>query len=149
MFERSTEPPAAPADVQALRFIRERLEAAENAFDAEPIVDVISDDVVLMVPNEPIQQGKGDCAAFLRRVLADQQAWFDRRITYVSDEISVRGDTSFDRGTFSFTVVARHDGRKSGATGKYLWLYTRTSSGDWKLARAIVSLDDPPEDTES
>ena len=137
----------APAQdaVQALHSIRERLEAAENAFDADPLADVLTDDAVLMVPNEPTQEGKAECAALVRRVLADLRAWFDRRIVYVSDEVSVRDDIGFDRGTFSFTVVAKHDGRRTRATGKYFWLYMRSPSNDWKLWRAIHSLDDPPE----
>jgi ketosteroid isomerase-like protein len=117
MFEGFTAP--APDDVQALHAIRERLQAGENAFDADPLVDVLADDAVLMVPNEPTQEGKAECAAFVRHMLADQQAWFDRRIAYVSDEIAVLGDLGFDRGTFSFTVVARHDGRRNDASGKY------------------------------
>src|SRR6478735_173581 len=84
---------AAPDDLAALTAIHARLEDAENAFDPEPLVEVMADDVVLMVPNEPTQQGKAETAAFVRRILADLQAWFDRHITYVSDEIAVLGDT--------------------------------------------------------
>jgi len=138
--------PAARLDLEMLHAIRERLQAAENAYDAAPIVAAMADDMVLMVPNEAVQEGKTDCAAFVRRVLADQEAWFDRRMSYVSEEVSIRGDVGFDRGSFSFTVVVKHDGRQSGASGKYLWLYARTGAGRWKLARAILSLDDPPED---
>ncbi len=132
-------------DTQWLHAARERLQAGENAFDGDPIAAAMADDMVLMVPNEPVQVGKAECQAFVRRMLAHQQAWFDRRIAYVSDEVAIRGETAFDRGTFSFTVVVKHDGSTSGATGKYFWLYERTSAGDWKMSRAILSLDDPPE----
>jgi len=134
-----------PVAVEALHAIRERLQAAENAFDPDPIVEVMADDVVLMVPNEPVQEGKADAAAFVRRTLDEQQEWFDRVISYVSDEVSIRGPVAFDRGSFSFTVVVKHDGRRNEATGKYLWLYTWDRGGGWKIARAILSLDDPPE----
>ena len=138
-------PPPGQEDVQALHAIRERLQAGENAFDGDALVDMMADDFVLMVPNEPVQVGKGQCEAFVRRVLAEQQAWFDRRISYVSEEVAIRGDTAFDRGTFSFTLVVKHDGSTGGATGKYLWLYERTGDSDWKMSRAILGLDDPPE----
>ena len=138
-------PPPGQEDVQALHAIRERLQAGENAFDGDALVDMMADDFVLMVPNEPVQVGKGQCEAFVRRILAEQQAWFDRRISYVSEEVATRGDTAFDRGTFSFTLVVKHDGSTGGATGKYLWLYERTGDSDWKLSRAILGLDDPPE----
>jgi len=136
--------PSTDDDAGLLHEIRARLEAGENTFDAGPLGDTMTDDMVLMVPNEPVQVGKEQCAAFVRHILADQQAWFDRRISYVSEEVAIRGNTSFDRGTFFFTVVVKHDGSSSGGTGKYLWLYERTA-GDWKMSHAIVSLDDPPE----
>ena len=141
--------PSTDEDIELLHAIRARLEAGENAFDGSPLVDTMTDDMVLMVPNEPVQVGKEQCAAFIRHILAHQQAWFDRHITYVSEEVAIRGNTALDRGTFSFTVVAKHDGSKSGATGKYLWLYERTAADDWKMSRALVSLDDPPENAGS
>ena len=128
-----------------LHATREELQAAENAFDPDPIVHLMADDMVLMVPNEPVQEGKAACAAFVRRILAEQQEWFDRVISYVSEEVAIRGDIAFDRGSFSFTVVVKHDGRRSEPTGKYFWLYSRDPRGEWKLARAILSLDDAPE----
>jgi ketosteroid isomerase-like protein len=136
---------SAEEEIQSLHAIRARLEAGENAFDGDPIADAMADDMVLMVPNEPVQAGKAQCEAFIRRILAEQQAWFDRHITYVSEEVAIRGDTAFDRGSFSFTVRAKHDGSSSEPTGKYLWLYERAAGRDWKLSRVIVSLDDPPE----
>jgi ketosteroid isomerase-like protein len=69
-------------------------------------------------------------------------------ITYVSEEVAIRGNTAFDRGTFSFTVV-KDDGSKTAPTGKYLWLYERTAADEWKMSRVVVSLDDPPEDADS
>jgi ketosteroid isomerase-like protein len=132
-------------DLQALHAIRDRLQAGENAFDGDPLVEVMTDDIVFRVPNEPVLVGKAQCEAFVRRILAEQQAWFDRRISYVSEEVAIHGNTSFDRGTFSFTVVMKHDGSTSEATGKYLWLYERTGGSEWKMSRAILSLDDPPE----
>ena len=134
-----------PSDVAVLHAYHEQLQAAENAFDADPIVQLMADDMVLMVPNEPVQEGKPACAAFVRRILAEQQAWFDRVISYVSEEVAIRGEVAFDRGSFSFTVVVKHDGRRSEPTGKYFWMYARDRDGGWKLARAILSLDDEPE----
>ena len=134
------------SDATLLHSYREQLQAAENAFDPDPIIRLMADDMVLMVPNEPVQEGKPACAAFVRRILAEQQEWFDRVISYVSEEVVKRGEVAFDRGSFSFTVVVKHDGRRSEATGKYFWLYTRNREcGDWNLARAILSLDDEPE----
>ena len=57
-------------------------------------------------------------------------------------EVRVIGDCGFDRGSFEFTVAPRSGGQTSRETGKYLFLYTRAADGSWKIARAIVNLDD-------
>ena len=83
-------------DVRALEDIRERLEAAENAGNSDSIVDMMAEDVVLMVPDQPAQEGTIPCASFGREVLAALLAQFDRRIRYMSAEVRVIGDAAFD-----------------------------------------------------
>jgi ketosteroid isomerase-like protein len=109
-------------DVVELGEILERLEAAENSGDAEYVVRMMADDVVVMVPNEPVQEGKAACAGFVRGMLAFMLEQFDRRIAYVSAETRLIGDYAFDRGTFSFTVAPKAGGETTRAQGKYLWL---------------------------
>jgi uncharacterized protein (TIGR02246 family) len=131
------------SDVRILSEIRERLTAAENAGDAEPICAVMAEDVVLMVPSAPVQEGKTACAAFVRDVLPSLLLEFERHITYTSAEVRVVGDVAFDRGTFAFSIAPRAGGPSELNAGKYLWLYAR-SDGTWKLTRVIVCLDERP-----
>ena len=132
------------SDIDQLHAIRRGLEAAENAADATYIGAMMADDAVIMVPNEPVQEGGTACAAFIHRMLAESVAYFIRRITYVSAEACVAGQFAFDRGSFVFTVQPKGGGDITHATGKYLWLYSRRDGG-WKLSRLIVCLDDEPE----
>ena len=132
-------------DTQKLAAILRRLEAAENTGDAESIISMMADDMVLMVPNEPMYEGQAACAEFLRGMLAWMMEALDRHIDYVSAEIGVLGDHAFDRGTFAFTATPKAGGDTVHAQGKYFWLYARDGNGSWKLSRGIVSLDDPPE----
>jgi ketosteroid isomerase-like protein len=131
------------ADANAIADIRERLQAAENAGDPDAAAAFLSDDVVLMVPDHPVQEGKAGCSAFLRDIMGWLSAHVHRHITYVSAEVMVIGDLAFDRGTFSFTVSPRSGGDSSCVTGKYLWLFRRTGAAPWRIARLIVSRDDP------
>jgi uncharacterized protein (TIGR02246 family) len=133
-------------DIRQLGEIRQRLEAAENSCDADYVGDMMAEDVVIMVPNEPVREGKTACAGFIRDVLAYFREHFDRRIRYVSAEVRVLGDFAFDRGSFSFTVVPRSGGQTTHAKGKYLWLYSSNGDGLWRLARVIVSLDEKEDD---
>lgn len=132
-------------DTQALASILRRLEAAENTGDAEFIISMMADDTVMMMPNEPVSEGKEACAEFLRGMLAWMIESLDRHSEYVSAEICVLGDHAFDRGTVAFTATPKSGGDKTHAQEKYFWLYTRDGKGPWKLRRGIVSLDDPPE----
>lgn len=134
-----------PEQIQQLEQLRRRLEAAENAGDAEFICTMFADDAVLMVPNEPVQEGREACAAFIRDLLPSLCEQFDRRISYTSAEIRLLDGFAFDRGHFSFSATPRAGGETTEAHGKYLWLYSRSGDGAWQLARVIASLDNPPE----
>ena len=130
------------ADVREVEQMLRRIEAAENTGNAADIADMLAEDAVFMVPNQPVQEGKAACARFVADVLAGVVEQFDRRIVYISAEVRVIGDCGFDRGSFTFTVAPRSGGDTSRETGKYLFLYSRAAGGSWKIARAIVNLDD-------
>jgi len=128
-------------DVRQIEEILRRIEAAENAGDATAMIDLLAEDAVIMAPDQPVQEGKAACAAFLTDVIASLFEQFDRRIAYVSAEVRVIGEYAFDRGSFAFSVAPRSGGDTSRETGKYLFLYSRAADGSWKIARAIVNLD--------
>jgi len=128
-------------DVRQIDDILRRIEAAENAGDATAMIDLLAEDAVIMAPDQPVQEGKAACAAFLTDVIASLFEQFDRRIAYVSAEVRVIGEYAFDRGSFAFSIAPRSGGDTSRETGKYLFLYSRAADGSWKIARAIVNLD--------
>ena len=118
----------ADADVCAIAALREALEAAENASDADAAVALLTDDAVVMVPDFPVQEGRAACASFMREIMGWLTAHFVRHIAYVSAEVVVIDDMAFDRGTFVFTVSPRSGGDSTQVTGKYLWLLRRTAA---------------------
>lgn len=129
------------ADRTQIDTIRQVMECAENAGDPEPIVDVLADDVVLIVPDFPVYQGRAAAAAFLREIVPALHGHFVRHVAYKSDDVSVSGDSAIDRGTFSFTVRPRTGGPTGRVTGKYLWMYERRS-GSWKGVRMMTTRDE-------
>jgi hypothetical protein len=54
--------------------------------------DMLAEDAVIMVPSEPVQEGKAACATFVTEVTAGLREHFDRRIVYVSAEVRIIGD---------------------------------------------------------
>lgn len=133
------------ADARRIEELLRRIAAGENSGNARDIVDLLADDAVLMAPNYPVQEGKTACAAFVTSVITDLFAHFDRRIRCVSAEVQVFGDHALDRGSYSLTVAPRSGGAVSRATGRYLFLYSRSADDAWQLARAIVNQDTPDE----
>jgi ketosteroid isomerase-like protein len=122
--------------------MRDAIESAENAGDADAAAALLTDDAVLMVPDFPVQEGKAACACFMRDIMNWSRSQFERHITYTSAEVAVIGDIAFDRGTFSFTVAPRSGGDSTRVTGKYFWLLRRHASEPWRIARLIVSRDE-------
>ncbi len=137
--------PQSGEDVAAVRELLRLIEAAENRGDAVALAALLADDCVIMAPDQPVQEGRQACAEFAERVFADQNAHCSREIRYVSNAVEVQGSWAMDRGTFRFTVVPHAGGEVSHATGKFLFMYSRAAGASWKLARAIVNLDSPPE----
>ena len=129
------------ADILQLQSLLRRIEAAENAGDAGELANMLAEDAVLMVPDQPVQEGKAACVSFATDVMTGLLTQFERRIVYVSSEVRALGDYGFDRGSFSVTLTPKSGGKISRETGKYFFLYSRAPGSSWKIARAIVNLN--------
>ena len=127
--------------------IRQRLEVAENTHDAQAFVDLMTDDVAVIVPDYPVQEGKAAASEFVCGMTEWMRENLDRHITYVSDEVIDAGGFAFDRGTFSFTVAGKKGGDRSIVRGKYFYVYRRDADS-WKIWRVIVSTDEDEETPE-
>jgi ketosteroid isomerase-like protein len=120
------EPDTTDADIEAIHGLREAWVAADNDSDLDGVIAVFTDDVVLMVAEEPILIGKEAV-----------RSWYfvGPEIEMSSDEVVVAGDWAFDRGTFI----------TSNGPGRYVGILQRQTDGSWKYARVMVmNLDDPP-----
>jgi ketosteroid isomerase-like protein len=133
--------------VRELDEIRRRLEAAENTHDAQAFVDIMSDEVAVIVPDHPVQEGKAAAAEFVCGMTDWMRENLDRHITYVSTEVLEAADFAFDRGTFSFTVAWKKGGDRSVVRGKYFYVYRREARS-WKIWRVIMSTDEDEEKVE-
>ena len=110
--------------------------AAENSGDFAFFTHVAAEDVVLMPPSAPSVVGRAATVAFMQEFLER----FDLQIRYSSDEVQVRGDLAFDRGTYSQTVTPRGGGAPIRESGQYLWLYARRADGSWEFLRVIWNI---------
>lgn len=124
------------ADVEAIKAVREKTQAAENSGDAEFFLTYCSDDVVVMPPGMPLIVGSKAASEFMREFFRQ----FDFHIEYKSEETQIAGDIAFDRGTFSHRLTPRTGGGPMVEEGKFLWVYSRARDGQWKMARVIWNM---------
>jgi ketosteroid isomerase-like protein len=128
-------------DVEEIRRIGERLLEAENTGTADDFGKFLAEDVVILAPYLPALEGKPACLEFVRTVLSEVRAEFDKHMTVQSAEIRVFADVAFDRGTWAQVLRPLSGGSPIEECGKYLHIYTR-SDGMWKVFRIIFHYDD-------
>lgn len=131
-------------DRSRLAELRERLAAAENAFDPDALFAAMTDDIVIMPPHEDDVVGADACRAFIRDVLAYVSQEFERAepLVYNTMELQVHDDIALERGHFTQALRPRAGGAVVRETGKYAWVWVRHNS-DWKISRVIFSVHQP------
>ena len=120
-------------DRAGLDRLREQTQQAERDGKASFFDEVAADDIVVMPPNLPAVVGRAATVEFMRDFLGA----FDLQISYTSEEVQVHGDIAFDRGTYAQTMTPRDGGESTPEKGKYLWVHSRDSDGEWKFMRVI------------
>ena len=133
-------PPSTTVDVEAVNALRAQVEIAENAGNADALLALFTDDVVIMPANSPAVVGLAAAREFVPGFF---QA-FAVSEQFQSQEVVITGDWAFDRGTFTETLTSKTDSLTVTTVGKYLWLLRRSDDGAWKYARITWSPDAPP-----
>ncbi len=128
------------ADVEALNTLRDDCAAAFRAGDVEGFIALVTDDAVMMPPDEPALTGK-------KAIRAWTQAFFDQftlEPTISVEEVEVLGDWAFERATNTFKLIPVAGGEVASETFKYVRILQRQPDGSWKIAREIWNRDSPP-----
>ena len=119
-------------DVATLRRLADEWRAAAGAGAADQYISLLTNDVVMLVPLQPVLTGQDAVRAFVHPFFEEyrisQEMW-------KSDEIVVTGDWAFDRGTYSAVYTRSAVGDSFQDTGTYLLIARRQPRGAWKYAR--------------
>lgn len=132
--------PSTEADTQAIAASRARVQAAENSGQADSMVALMADDVIILPPGAPTVTGRAAFGEFVRSAM--QTTLF--HVEYQSVEVVVSGDWAFDRGTYAGTMTPKAGGAAVNDRGNYLWLLHRERDGTWRYARSIWNADAAP-----
>lgn len=125
------------ADTQAINQVREQEVAATSAGDT--VLAYLSDDILMMPPNEPAVAGLEAVRSWFRNFLSQ----FTVAVTYTRADITVAGDWAIERyaGTVTLTPVAGGAAMEESIKG--LHIYHRQADGSWKMTHDIWNSDAP------
>ena len=119
------------ADEQAIRHLIERWISATREGDVEAVLELMSPDVVFLMPGQPPMQGRDAFAKSLRMVLAENVIVSHSEI----DEIAVSGDMAYCRTRLSVTVTSQHGKLPLQRSGHTLSILRKGADGKWPLTR--------------
>ena len=117
-------------DEQEIRQLVSTWMAATKAGDVETVLSLMADDVVFLVPGQPVMR-KADFAVTARAQLGQQAPQFDG--TSEIQEIKIVEDWAFM--WTKLTVVVTPPGAQSMTRGGYTLSILKKQNGKWVLAR--------------
>lgn len=122
------------ADIEALNHLQKQVDAAIVDGDTERYVTFLSDDAVLMPPNQPSVVGKDAIRTW--NAAMSKQARI-ARYEPTDNEVVIAGDWAFRRATFEWTMIRNPGGEEVHDVGKFIIIYKRHDDGSWRVARDI------------
>jgi uncharacterized protein (TIGR02246 family) len=129
----------AQADVLEIRALIDTWLRATREGDVATVLDLMTPDVVFLVPGQPAMQGREAFEQGLRGVLATHGIESHSEI----EEICVAGEFAWCRTRLSVTVTSKHGGTPVKRTGNTLSILRREEDGKWRLARDANLLGAP------
>ena len=128
------------ADRAAIEAVREAEGAAFGAGNVDAVMDVFTDDIVFMSPNEPLVSGRDA----VREWANGFTSMFTVTIhSYETDEIEVAGDMAYERYTAHWTITPKDGGDAVEEILKGIHIFRRQADGSWKIAQDIWNSDEP------
>ena len=118
-----------------------RLLTALRSDAPDSFVVLLSDDVVLMPPNEPVLRGK-----------AAVRAWYDRfliqfrtsGLTITDREVLIGGDWATELAAFEWALMPVAGGPAVIDRGSYAQVWHREPDGRWLFSRELWNSTTPP-----
>ena len=129
------------ADEAAIRELIGTWLRATREGDVETVLNLMTPDVVFLVPGQPALQGRDAFEKGLRGMLATHAIDSSGEI----EEIVVAGhcDFAYSRTRLSVTITSKHGNLPMARTGTTLSIWRKCEDGKWRLARDANLLGAP------
>jgi ketosteroid isomerase-like protein len=129
------------ADVKAIKDNEAAWLQAFQSKDADKLVAFYSEDATLMVPNEPIINGKAAAKQAFGPILADPA--FSMQWETVKADVAKSGELGYTQGTYTMTLTNPATKKPFTDKGKYLTVYKKQADGSWKAVEDTFNSDIP------
>ena len=128
------------ADQQNISQVGERELSAFSAGDIDGNLATLTQDVVMMPPNEQLLTGAAAVRSWLRSV----HEQFKINARYTESQVVVAGDWAIQRYVGVGTITPKKGGRPIEERFKGIHIYQRQPDGSWRIAQDIWNSDSPP-----
>ena len=120
-------------DTQTLSRIRNEVQQAEGAGEADRLRAVYADDVLLVTPDFPPVVGADAVAEFMRFLFERYQV----ETHYTHDTTVWAGDSVVERGVVRQVWTPRSGEEVTTDVRPYRWVYHRDAQGSWKQSEIV------------
>jgi uncharacterized protein (TIGR02246 family) len=121
-----------------------RLVAALRANDADSLMALMADDVVMMPPNEAVLRGKGAVRAWYIGFLTQLRT---SNLTITDREVLVGPEWTTELASFEWTLVPAAGGPSATERGSYVQVWRHEADGRWLFARELWNSTAPADTT--
>ena len=129
-------------DTYAINVAKTEYREGFNTGDPERVVSVFAPEFTDNSDGRPSRYGK-DAPANLRRYLEDLFADYKTHLNIIIAAIVLAGDLAYDYGWHELTLTLRNGGEPRLVRKRYLELWRKQESGEWRIIRYIDNLDLP------
>ncbi len=107
---------------------------AMKANDAQALGRLVTEDAVLMPPNQPVVVGRAAVVDWFAGVVRQART---TGVGVPQREVIVAGDWAIERGSFTWKVAPTAGGAPIEDRGNFLAIYQRQTDGAWRVTRNI------------
>ena len=135
-------------DVYAINVAKTEFREAYNTGNAERLLAILDSGLIDLSNGRCNGYGEGGRAA-LRSYLQDLFAKFDVRLVPIIIEIKVMGEVAVDYGWHELVLTPKSGGEPIRTRTRYVDLWKKNKTGDWKLTIFIDNADVPDQASEA
>jgi uncharacterized protein (TIGR02246 family) len=129
------------ADVQALKDTEAAWVKDANTKDPDKFASHYTDDASVLLPNEPIINGKEGIKNALKPILTDPN--FALQFSSTRQDVAKSGEVGYTVGTYTMTMTNPKDKQPVTEKGKYLTTFRKQADGSWKATADMLNSDMP------